>query len=55
MRNRFKSFIISVPKHLTGGLKEVGKNMLYIDTEKLDIYYSKDTGFIRVEPDSFIF
>jgi len=55
IRNQFKGQIISVPKQLTVGLNEVTKGLLYLENEKLNTYYSKDTGFIRIEPDSFIF
>ncbi|MEW6009510.1 MAG: CRISPR-associated helicase Cas3' [Candidatus Omnitrophota bacterium] len=51
----FKSYIISVPKKLSIGLGQVNEYLLKIPYEQLGIYYKNDTGFKRIEDNSFIF
>lgn len=55
MRKEFNSYIISIPKKLSAGLSNINDYLLKVSYEQIQAYYAYDTGFKRIEDESFIF
>ena len=55
LRKEFNSYIISVPRNLTGGLNSIYESLYQLPYEQLQVYYDKNTGFKRTEEESLIF
>jgi CRISPR-associated endonuclease/helicase Cas3 len=57
LRRKFSNYVISVPVELARGLEQsyLEWGFLYLPLEGLDLYYKKDTGFIRIDEGTIIF
>jgi hypothetical protein len=55
MRKDFNSYIISIPKKLSEGLSNINDYLLKVPYKQIQAYYSDDTGFKRIDDESFIF
>lgn len=55
MRKDFNSYIISIPKKLSVGLGNINDYLLKVSYEQIQAYYANDTGFKRIDDESFIF
>lgn len=56
-KRKFNSYIISIPLELARGLNRdyIEWGFLYLPLEGLELYYNKETGFLRLDPGTIIF
>jgi len=55
MRKYFNSYVISVPKKLTRGLKPINDYFFIVPYKQLETYYENETGFKRIEKETMVF